>query len=203
MSAEGSITQWLEQVKQADEQAAQQIWQRYYQRLIALARKKLSDSPRRAMDEEDVVLSAFNNFFAGAETGRFPQLTDRNDLWRVLVTLTANKAINQRKHEWRQKRGGGHVRGESVFTTNDDEVCAGIEQVSDGEPTPEFAERVAEECRELLERLADKVLQKTAIWKMEGYTNKQIADRFGYTERTVERKLKVIRTLWSQEEYAG
>jgi DNA-directed RNA polymerase specialized sigma24 family protein len=195
---EDSITHWLDQVKQGDSLAAQQLWQQYFHRLVRLARKKLKDAPRRVADEEDVVLSAFDSFCRGAEQGRFPQLDDRDDLWQVLVMITARKATNQRKHDRRQKRGGGLVRGESVFVTGQsDPDWAGIDQVVGAEPTPEFASQVGEECQELLDRLNDSTLQNVALWKLEGCTNDEIAGRLECKIRTVERKLQLIRQLWS------
>ena len=44
------------------------------------------------MDEEDVALAAFERFHRAALAGRFPQLHDRGDLWRILFTLTLRAA---------------------------------------------------------------------------------------------------------------
>ena len=60
-----------------DRDGAQALWNVYFQRLVALARVRLRGTPRRAADEEDVALSAFDSFFRGVERGRFPQLGDR------------------------------------------------------------------------------------------------------------------------------
>ena len=49
---------------------------------------------RRAADEEDVALSAFDSFCRGAEQGRFPQLDGRDDLWHLLVVITVRKKPN-------------------------------------------------------------------------------------------------------------
>src|SRR5262249_49366796 len=103
MSLPGSVTDWIDRLKIGDPAAAQQLWQSYFQRLHRIARKKLQGTPRRVADEEDVALSAFDSFCRGAEQGRFPQLTDRDDLWRLLVTITARKAYQLALHEGRQK----------------------------------------------------------------------------------------------------
>ena len=110
-------------------------------------------------------------------------------------------ALQQVRHELRQKRGSGAVRGESVFHegSGESDEAAGLEQFIGSEPTPEFAAQVAEEYQRLLSRLGDDDLRKIAVWKMEGYSNKEIADKLGCVPRTVERKLGIIRTLWSQE----
>ena len=107
MSSPGSVTVWIAALRQGDSLAAQRLWEGYFRRLVGLARQKLLGRPRAAADEEDVALSAFTSFCQGAQAGRFPRLADRDNLWQVLVLLTARKAGRLRKHERRQKRGGG------------------------------------------------------------------------------------------------
>src|SRR6516225_6362744 len=102
MSSAGSVTDWLGLLKGGDSAAAQRLWEAYFRRLVGLARAKLQGTPRRATDEEDVALSAFDSFCRGAAQGRFPQLLDRLDLWQLLVLLTARKAFDLAQHERRQ-----------------------------------------------------------------------------------------------------
>src|SRR5438874_7802874 len=106
MTSEGSVTGWLGQLQGGDPAAAQRLWERYFQRLVGLARDRLRNAPRRAADEEDVALSAFDSFCRRAEQGRFPQLIDRDGLWRLLVVMTARKAAHLKRDAARQKRGG-------------------------------------------------------------------------------------------------
>jgi DNA-directed RNA polymerase specialized sigma24 family protein len=152
----------------------------------------------RVADEEDVALSAFDSFCRGAKEGRYPQISDRNNLWHLLGVLAERKAIDLLHHERRQKRGGGKVRGESVldYQPSSSSVHAGIEQIMAPEPTPDVAAQVAEECERLLDRLNPE-LRRVALWKMEGYTNEEIAAKLGCVPRTVERKLRLIRSRWS------
>jgi DNA-directed RNA polymerase specialized sigma24 family protein len=128
MSTSGSVTYWIRLLDQGDGQAAQALWERYFPRLVGLARQKLRGGPRQVADEEDVALSVFDTVFRRAEAGRFPQLADRDDLWRLLVLITARKAINQRRHELRRKRGGGRVHGESGLVPSGEDGPA-LEQV--------------------------------------------------------------------------
>ena len=107
MSDDRSITRWFDSLQAGNREAAQELWRHFAGRLIGLARGRLREAPRRAADEEDVVLSAFDSFCRGAEQGRFPQVQDRGDLWNLLVTITVRKASDQLQHERRQKRGGG------------------------------------------------------------------------------------------------
>jgi DNA-directed RNA polymerase specialized sigma24 family protein len=194
MSSPGSVSHWLGLLKAGDSTAAQPLWQRYFARLVGLARAKLRGTPRRAADEEDVALSAFDSFCRAAAQDRLPQLVDRDDLWQVLVMLTARKAQRLAQHERRQKRGGGRVAGPEAAAGSE-----GLAQVVGDEPTPEFAAQVAEEFRRLLDLLGDEQLRQLAVARMEGYTTEELAARFACVPRTVERKLRKIRRIWSQE----
>ena len=185
-----SVTTWIGYLQAGNTAAAQRLWERYFRRLVGLARHKLHDTPRQAADEEDVALSAFDSFCRGAARGLFPQLTDRDDLWRLLVTLTARKALQLTRRERRQKRRGA-VLGDSGPSA--------VEQFLSREPTPAFAAEMAEECERLLGRLGSAELRSIALWKMEGDTTLEIAAKLGRAPRTVERKLRAIRTLWEKE----
>ena len=115
MASAGPVTTWVEQLRAGNRAAAQHLWECYFSRLVGLARQKLQGLPRRAADEEDVALSAFDSFCRGVARGRFPLLDDRDDLWALLVVITVRKAIDLRQRENRQKRGGGKVVGESAL----------------------------------------------------------------------------------------
>ncbi len=195
----GDVTRWIREVGKQDGQAAEAIWNRYFQRLTYFARQKFAKLPTRVADEEDVALSALNSFYRGAAKGQFPQLADRRDLWRILITIAARKVYAQMRRQGADKRGGGKVRGESVFVQRDNQDALGIEQVFGREPTPELACMVAEDCNRLLDMLGDETLREVAVLKLEGHTNDEIATRLNCVTRTVERKLDRIREKWSRE----
>jgi DNA-directed RNA polymerase specialized sigma24 family protein len=199
MSSEGSVTNWVRQLQTGDAAGAQKLWERYFRRLVGLARKKLQEGPRRAADEEDVALSAFASFCHHAARGQFPQLADRDDLWRLLVTITSRKALHLRRDENLPKRGGGGVRSLAEGSGPSSSREAVLEQILDPEPTPAYAALVADESRRLLELLSEEQLRTIALLKLEGYTNDEIAGKLGYERVTVQRKLRLIRQIWAQE----
>jgi RNA polymerase sigma factor (sigma-70 family) len=192
------VTLWIERLSGGDERAAQKLWDRYFDRLVRLARRKFEriGINRRAADEEDVALSALNSFYRHAVDGRF-QLGDREELWKLLVTITVRKAYAEGKRQRAKKRGEGQVRGESIFIRPGGEPNGpGIGGVLGDEPTPELATMAAESCEELLGMLGDESQREVARLKLEGYTNEEIAERLGCVVRTVERKLNLIREKW-------
>lgn len=199
-NAPGSITALLERLKDGDHDAAGLLWQRYYPRLVGLARKKLQSTSRRVSDEEDAALSAFDSFCRRAEQGHFPDLKDRDGLWALLVVLTARKAADLVKHNTREKRGGGNVRGDSAQGQAGDGGPAGLDALAGDEPTPEEAAVLAEELENLLGRLRKPALRQAAVWKLEGFSNAEIAQQQGCSIPTVERRLAIIRRLLRPDE---
>jgi DNA-directed RNA polymerase specialized sigma24 family protein len=194
----GSVTQWIADLKTgAVDVAYQEVWDRYFRRLVALARCRLGDAPRRAEDEEDVALSALRSFFSGVTEGRFPRLEDRHNLWSLLSKITACKAINQRNRQLAQKRGGGTVQAEADLEGAPDASRRyQLAELIEEELTPDFIAAVTEECQLLMDRLPDDKFRQIARQKLEGYTNAEIAANLGVVERTIERKLEIIRETW-------
>ncbi len=198
MPSKGSVSQWMDLVKEGDEDAAQKLWERYFEQLVRLARNQLRGLPKGPADEEDVVVNTFDSFCRGARAGRYPELKDRNNLWRLLITMTANKAKDLARHERRQKRGGGKVLNEGALLGSDDARSSPLLDVISRDPTPEFASELAEDLERRLDALDNETLRQIALWKMEGYQNEEIAEKLGCVSRTVERKLQLIRRLWAE-----
>jgi DNA-directed RNA polymerase specialized sigma24 family protein len=196
----GSVTGWIDHLREGDDVAARRLWERYFHELVHLARARLRAKPRGAFDEEDIALSAFESFCRGAEQGRFPRLDDRDGLWRLLVTITARKVVDQVERQCRRKRGGGRVRNEAALAGPESEAGGGgLDQAVGREPTPEFAAMMADECRHLLAELGDEGLRQVALLRMEGYSDDEIASRLDCSVRTVGRKLRLIRDIWMQK----
>jgi DNA-directed RNA polymerase specialized sigma24 family protein len=147
-----------------------------------------------------VALSAFHSFCQAAALDRFPRLGSRDDLWQVLVMLTARKACQERLRQSASKRGGqlDEQGGRRCPTFEDRD----LEEVLGSEPGPEFTVMLAEQLQHLLTLLPDEDLRQVARLRVEEYTNAEIAQRLGCTERTVERKLALIRGFWEEAESA-
>jgi RNA polymerase sigma factor (sigma-70 family) len=196
MDEVNSISLWINRLKLGEAEAAQKLWERYYHRLLGLARKKLQDAPRRAKDEEDVVQSAFKSFCLRAQAGQFPDLRDRDNLWPLLAVITARKAANQRLHERRAKRGGGRVQVQSSEHTTE-EVSVFAEVIAD-EPSPEEAAIFYAELEKFMDSLEDPSHRVILLWKLEDRTNLEIARHLDCSLSAVERKLRLIRSQLSR-----
>ena len=194
-----SFAQLIEQVRQGDDAATATLWQTYFQRLVRLAARRLPPSLRRTGDEEDVALSAFHSFIAGIQGDRFPDLAGPDNLWGLLITLTGRKVHAHTRHLTRQKRGGGRIRGESVFVDpRGEERGGGIGGVSDEGASADLEAELAEQCEALLEQLPDEQLRQIAVMRMEGFLVDEIAARLALSKRAIERRLQLIRKIWSE-----
>jgi DNA-directed RNA polymerase specialized sigma24 family protein len=189
MSTNDAVTVWLGQLQAGELAAVRPLWEKCFQRLVGLARKRLLDAPRHAADEEDVALSAFNSFWIKAQAGQFPDLTDRDSLWRLLATFTLRKAAHHVRDAGRLKRGGGVAR-------DDSEV---LEELLASEPDPALAAEVAEECDRLVGALQVPELRQVALLRMDGFSVDEVAARIGCDPRSVKRKLRLIRGIWKRE----
>jgi DNA-directed RNA polymerase specialized sigma24 family protein len=191
----GSVTGWIADLGNGNaDEALRQIWLRYFSELVGFARRRLGDASRVVRDEEDAALSALDSFFHRFREGRYPELLNRDALWPLLITMTARKAADHRRWSQAQRRGGaGRAQDLRSDAPNVDEITA-------SGPSPEFALEVAEETERLLALLPREELRETALWKLQGYTNGEIAEKHGVIERTVERRVALIRNLWSMGE---
>jgi len=198
MTSEEPVSEWIFALKKGDHEAINRLWNHYYTQIMHVALRKLRGSKRRVADEEDVASLALESFFDRAQKNEFPKLENRQDLWALLVTITERKAYNQMRDANRLKRGGGQVRGDSVFIkARDLDASPGADSLPSDEMAPDLKAVVTENFEYLLRAL--NAQERAVAWgKFGGGTNKEISDDLGVSERTVERHLKKIREKWTE-----
>jgi RNA polymerase sigma factor (sigma-70 family) len=190
-----AVSHWINLVKDGDTTAANRIWKLYFDRLVRSVRQRLYGQNRAISDEEDIVLSVFDSFYAAAEKGRFPDLADRDDLWRLLLTMAARKVIDKRRRDGRQRRGGQIA----IHSLNAGDCDPFVNAAIGTEPSPDMVLMMQESVEQLFSHLGVGQLQDLAGAKLEGYSNAEIAEKFDCSERTIERRLHLIREKLQQE----
>ena len=193
MDSQGSVSCWIDDARTGCDWAAARLWERYHPQLMAVARRKLEGSSRRVADEEDVVVSAFQSFLRRSRGGSYPDLSDRHQLRKLLVTITAHKALNQIRDQKRLKRS---ALGSQQTGVLDRPTKMKLAELVSAEPQPDFAAMMSDEFDVLLDLLDDEELKTIAIAKINGYTCREIADEIGRSVPTVERRLRLIRDKW-------
>jgi RNA polymerase sigma factor (sigma-70 family) len=202
MSTPGSVTRLISRLRSDDtddrDEAARQIWQRYFHSLLALARDNLRPRIRRRENEEDVLQDMYLSFCRRQRRGEF-DLANRDELWGLLVRITVCKVRNTANRHRCQKRD---VDREQACLGGDElgALDPGLDRIEDRGPGPEEAAVLNEALERRLNALEDPGLRSLALKKLEGWTNAAIAASIGRTERSVERRLMQIRKCWRDNE---
>lgn len=187
-----SVTAWIDQLSDGNEQVAEQLWQHISARVREFARQKIDAETRRRYDEDDAANSAFHSLCRGLANGRM-QAENRDALWGLLAVITSRKISAQRRFINRQKRGGGDIRGESGFAEFGD---SGINAIEGDQRTPDVLAEISESCAQLLNALPDETMKTIVLLKFQGAKNGEVASELKCTRRTIERKLERIRRIW-------
>lgn len=178
------ITRFL----QGDESFADEVVELYFDRLVSLARSKLTSVPPQIADSEGAVVSALRSFFSGLHKNGFPKLNDQNELWRVLAIITVRKAVAQIRRHWKKSGEGGKV-----------DVDAELNDLIVNAPSPDNVVALLDECEQRVESLQDDALRQVAIRILAGYDTADIANELNVNRRTVQRKLALIQKIWRSE----
>ena len=186
MASDGSVSQWIAGLKDGDPAAVTDLWHRYFEKLIAIARNRLNERQRRVSDEEDVVVSVFDTLCRGARNGQFDEVQNRSDLWRILIVIVRRKVIDRHRKEIAQKRGGPQPKDD----------LQSMEDLVGTTPTPLDLMCMEEEFETLMSSLEHNLLREVAQLKLEGYRNREVATELDVSVRTVQRKLELIEATW-------
>lgn len=188
----GSVTRWISEARLGKSVAAENLWERYSQRMMRLAAKRIAGAGIVIADEQDVANDALGAFFMRIREGGYEELGNRESLWRLLATITLNKASMLVRDETREKRDVRKVQHGNDLGHPLDNVSRPSEQTADAIVL--FAETI----NQFLSELDEAEMQEIALAKMEGYTNTEIAQRIGRSDATVDRRLKLVRSKFKQ-----
>lgn len=186
-----SVTRWLGQLRDGDEAAAGALWEFLSERLLRLARRQMQQNAEASYDEEDLALSAFTALWDQFRQGSYKTIEDRGELWQLIAVILLNKARNRRRDQNRICRGGQMTRCELS--------SAILAEFGTSDSNPATTAMMQDECQRMLTTLGKRDVQLVALLRVEGYTNEQIAQQLGCTRRSVQRRINLIRELWSEE----
>lgn len=181
-----SVTHWFIQLRKQDPRAAQELWNRLFQRLAAIAKSKIRTA--RLLDHEDLAIGVMTSLYQSAERGTLPSIHDRKDLWRILLARLRNDCLDQARHDKAIKRGGQFHQLEL------DQILSYPSKQSEG--APDIFVELQDHYDHLIQMLPNDQLRSIAIEKLRGLSNDEIACKLEVTSRTIQRKLSLIWTFW-------
>ena len=191
----------IRKLKAGDKSAADSLIDKYYERVVAVARRRIGDRNFRGDGSEDVAMSVFESLWARANSGYFKSddLIDAEEFWRLLCVMIRNKTEDHARRQFSKKRGGGEVRGESVFVKAGQDNKFGIGDFSQVELTPEEEAEFRDNFVALLNFLPEPSLHEVVSLRLQGHSILEIAEHFDKSDRWVKRKLALVRQIWSEK----
>lgn len=188
----------LKRFKKGDQEAANLLLGQYFDRAVRAAGKRISQRRLRGTGSEDIAASVFESLWEKVENRQFgdADLLTTDEFWRLLCTMIRFKTEDHLRRENAAKRGGGQLRGESVFChpTGD---SPGLSGQPDVQLTADEHAAFAEQHQQLMDSLGDPVLQEIVTMRLEEHPIREIAHHFDRSERWVKRKLARIRDIWA------
>ena len=172
------------------ESVSEKLWNKYFERLLRFATRQMRGMPKIASDEEDVTLSVLKSVCLNLREQSNIQV-DSSGIWCLLVLICKRKIANQYAYQLRGKRDAS--RSESLSQNP-----ALLEELQADEIQPQRLIEINESLESLFAALEKEPLKQIALAKVQGYTNQEIANQRNCSLSTVERKLRVIREIWSQ-----
>ena len=183
----------MTRLRAGDQAAAREIFQRFVDKLIRLARRQFDAALRRKVDPEEVVQSAYKSFFLRYGEGKL-EIHDWGSLWGMLTVITLRKCFDRVEYYRAARRD---VKREAAAQ----QACAPWWEAVARDPTPEEGAILAETVELLLRRLEDAERPILEL-SLQGYTTQEISERLGRPERTVRRLREGIRKRLERMQFA-
>jgi len=179
----GNIQELLARIKNGDDDAARELLTRYEPKIRLVVRRQLPRLLRSRFDSLDFLQSVWGSFFQKIRSGP-NDLDEEQNLVTFLAWAARNKVIDEYRRAASQKQD--IKREQRLETTRDKEGG-----VAAGDTPSQLAE--AQETYERLRELLPDDRQVILELKAAGYSCREIGDRLGMSERTVQRVLENLR----------
>lgn len=175
----------LTALNEGDQDAARKIYERFIDRLVALASSRLDRKHQSKIDPQSVAHSALMSFFGGQKDGAF-ELQNWGMVLGLLSHITFRKCLNRNRY-FRQKR-----RNESGVIQFADW------QNADKAPGPEEQVMLEELLEKALNSLKHPERKEMVELFLDGNSTDEVADRVGFSQRTVQRSIDEFKTVLQQ-----
>ncbi len=182
----------IQRLREGSGTAAREVFDRYVERLLGLAKRRIGARMNSRLDPEDVVQSVFRSFFSRMKNDQF-QINAEDDLFKLLVRITVNKTLRQIAHHRAAKRDPGHE------TAQGSDAQDMLMQVMDAEPTPETVVTFMDHLEHFLKQLPKQDREILEL-RLQGFSTEEIAQKLGSYDRKIRRVLERIRAVAAEEQ---
>jgi RNA polymerase sigma-70 factor (ECF subfamily) len=174
-----------------DEDAARQIVDRYIDRLLTLARRRISQRLASRVDAEDIVQSVFRTFFTRLKEGQFV-FAQQDDLCKLLMRITLHKTLRRIAFHKAAKRDPSHE------TDQGEHHRERLLALLDEEPTPEAEVAFLDQLEHFMLQLPEEH-RKILELRLQGHRTEEIARQLGCYDRKIRRCLEHVRVIAERE----
>lgn len=188
----GSISRWLHCLKAGDKTATDLLWHRFYPKLVRVANKKLVRNPDPAVGGEDIAQSSLRNVCQGVLDGRYPQLDNRDDFWKLLFVSMANRVCSHFRKCSSQKR---YAMLRDSSEAIDDELMS---QLNSQEAQAELADLIEYLLGKLDLQDPSGELRQIALLYLDEHSASSIAKTLQRRKTNVLHKIQWIRAIWEE-----
>lgn len=192
MGKDRSVDSFIKSLREGDPTVTKEVFDQYVDRLVAMARKRISMRLAGRIDPEDIVQSVFRTFFHRAKQGQF-QFGAEDDICRMLARITVHKTLRQVAHHQAGKRDAGRDAG-----SGDDAQDLVVNLLSK-EPSPDEATQLIDQMQHFLAQLPDED-RKILELRMQGFSTLEISKQLDITDRKIRRRMEVIRDQAMRDE---
>ncbi len=191
MNQDSSFQRVMTQLQAGSQEAAAEVFRRFGNRLIGLARTHLDRRLLPKVDPEDVTQSAFKSFFLRHADGQF-DLSGWDNLWTMLVVITLRKCGRKTEQFRAAMRDVG--REQAPPPMSPEESAASWEAVAH-DPSPQEGALLAETVEQVLQSLGDDRERLIFQLALQGLSTEEISQHpdVKRSERTVQRVLERVR----------
>ena len=189
-----SVESFVNSLRQGDPDATRTVFDQYVDKLVGMARKRISQRLVSRIDAEDVVQSVFRTFFHRAKEGQF-EFHDPDDICKTLARITIHKVFRQVAHHQAAKRNAGREMG-----SGDEDQDLVVNLVS-REPSPQEAAELLDHMEHFLSQLKPQDRQILEM-RMQGFTTVEIAQKMEITDRKIRRLMTRLRETAAREDFA-
>jgi RNA polymerase sigma factor (sigma-70 family) len=198
MTEASSISLLLQNMRQGDEAALAALHNRCWPWMVERARRRLGRLPL-PVEPEDIVQNALVRFIRCVQNGRVPRLASPSDLFALLTCLIVRSVATeaQRYLNTAKRNVNQQVTESALDDATRGSWIHGMQSIPSKERTP-LEEAVLNDCYQHYLAGLPHALRAVAERHMAGATNREIARELKLAERTIERKLALVRSRWQE-----